>query len=75
MRFKVYLQQYVEELADIEVEADTPEEAIEKAEEMAREGDVDWSDGDDVVFGAAAEVGRPSYRVTTMKDEEVWLRT
>lgn len=73
MKYKVFMHQYVEEICEVEVEANSPEEAADKAEEMAREGEVDWSDGDDVVPGAAAQVGRASYRVTA-NDNEVWVR-
>lgn len=73
-KFTVKMHQYVEEVAEVEVEADSPEEAVELAETMAREGDVDWSDGGDIVFGAAAEVGRPSYSVEDAKGKEVWMR-
>jgi hypothetical protein len=74
MKFKVFLQQYVEEVAEVEIEADSVEAAIAEAEDMAREGYVDWSDGGDVIVGAAAEVGRPAYCVKDTDDNEVWER-
>jgi hypothetical protein len=73
-KYTVFMHQYVEEIAEIEVEADTPEEAVEKAEEEAREGDVDWADGSDIIVGAAAQVGRPAYTVKDKDGNEVWMR-
>lgn len=74
-KFKVHLQQYVEEVAEIEVEAATAEEAAEKAEQMAHDGDIDeWHDGDDVILGAAANCGDPAWQVYDAAGELVWER-
>jgi hypothetical protein len=49
-KFKVHVQQYVEETATVEIEADTVEEAVDIAHRMLRNGEVeDWSDGDDTI--------------------------
>lgn len=44
-RFKVFLQQYAEQIADVEVEAKDPVDAITKAKEQAVT--LDWGSGDD----------------------------
>lgn len=44
-KFKVYLQQYVEEVAEMIVEASTPQEATQLALERACEAE--WSEGSD----------------------------
>ena len=44
--FKVYARQWVEEIGEAEIEADTRNEALRMAEE--EDPDWDWSDGNDV---------------------------
>jgi hypothetical protein len=53
-KFTVVIQQYVQEVASIEVEAETPEAAAAKVKKMiddeTEEIDfADWEDGDDVL--------------------------
>ena len=61
MRITVSVQRYVEQVATIEVEADSVEDAVEAAEDMVRSDDpaIAWTEGGDTVDGAAAEVGGP----------------
>lgn len=74
-QFTVHVQQYVEEVAELVIEADTAEEAVSKAEDRVRDGDVDeWRDGDDVIHGAAAECGCPVWQAYDDKNELVWER-
>jgi hypothetical protein len=73
-KFKIHLQQYVEETAVVEIESDTIEWAVAKAEQMVEEGDVDWSDGDDVIRGAAACIGSPAYSAHGVDNDETWER-
>jgi len=64
-KFKVHLQQYVEEVATIEVEADSIEEARAKA---LLEGPMaSWEDGEDSYSVSA-------YAVHDDKGELVWER-
>jgi len=75
MKFKVFVQQYVEEIAELKIEAATPEEAAEIAKEMHRKGEIEmWRDGDDVVAGAAAKVDEGVYLVEDNAGQEVWER-
>lgn len=64
-RFRVHLQQYVEEIATITVEASSPEEARTIA--LDRASDAIWSDGDDAY---AAE----AYAVRNSLGDLVWER-
>lgn len=67
-RFKVCVQQYVEETAEIEIDADTPEEAMRKGEKMLADGDVDsWGAGDDIT-------DREVYAVLDAGGGMVWER-
>ena len=70
-RYKVYLQQYVENTAMVEIEAATPEDAIDQAL-FANFGEhvinAVWTPGDDAYD---ADV----YMVKDMDDNEVWERT
>jgi len=47
MKYRVLLQQYVEQVATIEIEADTPEAA--KDEALLRGAEADWGAGDDAM--------------------------
>ena len=62
-KFTVYLQQYVEQTASLEIEADSAEEARDKA--LSNAPSADWDLGDDAY---AAEV----YRIEEIKT--VWER-
>lgn len=75
-KFSVFLQQYVEEIAEIEVEADSPEQAAEIAQEKARfADDIDWRSGDgEVIYGAAAKIAEPAYLVSDADGVVVWER-
>lgn len=51
-KFKVHVQQYVEETATIEVEAEDAGMAAQVARKMMRSDeadDIEWGDGDDVI--------------------------
>lgn len=74
-KFKVFLQQFVEEIAEVVIEADTPEDAVKAAAEQHRAGNIDsWRDGGDVIPGAAAKVDESVYAVDTMDGATVWER-
>ncbi len=45
MKYRVLLQQYVEQTASIEIEADTPEDAKDIA--LNRAAEAEWGPGDD----------------------------
>ena len=47
MKYRVLLQQYVEQVAAMEIEADTPEDA--KDEALLRAAEADWGAGDDAM--------------------------
>jgi len=47
MKYRVLLQQYVEQVASMEIEADTPEDA--KDEALLRGAEADWGPGDDAM--------------------------
>jgi hypothetical protein len=64
-KFKVFLQQYVEQVAVLEIEADDPQEARDLA--LNRASEANWQDGDDMY---AADV----YCVKDMNNNEVWER-
>lgn len=67
-RFKVCVQQFVEEIAEIEVEADTPENAARQVDEALNSYDYDepdWRDGDDVQ-------NRRIYAIRDEHDNEIW---
>lgn len=67
-KFKVCVQQYVEEIAHVMVEAETPEKAVEIAEQKLADGDIDnWRDGDDIIQAEA-------YAVLDETGESVWDR-
>ena len=53
-KYKVYLQQYVEQIAEVEVEADDPDEAIWLATKNTSL--IDWSEGDDAYDAEAYAV-------------------
>jgi nicotinate-nucleotide pyrophosphorylase len=76
MRITVSVQRYVEQVATIEVEADSVEDAVEAAEDMVRSDDpaIAWTEGGDTVDGAAAEVGGPAYTATDASGEHTWNR-
>jgi hypothetical protein len=47
-KYTVHVRQWVEELAQVEVEADSPEEAAAKVEQADENDiDIDWYDGND----------------------------
>jgi hypothetical protein len=49
-KFKVCVQQYVEETAVLEIDAETPEDAVAIGRQMLSDGDIDnWGDGDDTM--------------------------
>jgi hypothetical protein len=74
-KFMVQLQQYVEETALVEIEADTVSQAIELAEQMYDAGEVDnWEDGWDVVRGLAVDCSDPALRVFDETGAKVWDR-
>lgn len=67
-KFKVLVQQYVEEQATLEIEAATAEEAMVKGHDMLRNGEVeDWHDGDDIKDDEV-------YSVLDANDNIVWER-
>jgi len=67
-KFKVCVQQYVEETAFVMIEADTPELAMARGEAMLRDGTVeDWGAGDDIKDESV-------YAVLDMDDNMVWER-
>lgn len=66
-KFTVKLQQYVEEVAEIEVEADTPEAARQLVLDQDLMVDADWQDGSD---SYEAEI----YLVVDEENNTVWDR-
>lgn len=64
-KFTVCLQQYVEQTAEVVVEAETPEDAIDEAYSVA--DTAKWKPGDD-----AYDVD--AYLVQNEADETVWER-
>jgi hypothetical protein len=67
-KFKVCVQQYVEEIASIWIVADTPEKAVALAEQELADGNVDaWHDGDDIK-------DRDVYAVLDASGNSVWER-
>lgn len=67
-KFRVCLQQYIERVAAVEVEADTPEQAKEIGwARVACPPGVEWEDGDD-----ASEI--EVYAVLDTDGEVVWGR-
>lgn len=53
-KYKVFLHQYSEEIAEVEVEADSVAEAADLGVEES--SDADWSDGDQTIGLSAYEV-------------------
>jgi hypothetical protein len=70
-KFKVFLQRYVEQTAVVEIEADTVEDAVAEGEERALDASLQWSAGDDIIAGAAAEVGSAVYQVYDEAGDEI----
>lgn len=68
-KFKVHVQQYVEEVATVEIDAETAEEAVAKVEQGVWSGAIepDWRDGDDAQRAEA-------YSAHDAKDNVVWQR-
>jgi hypothetical protein len=66
-RYKVLVQQYVEETAEVWVEAEGVDDAIEAAMTKVRDGEVAWGEGDDVADRAA-------YAVYDHEEQLVWER-
>jgi hypothetical protein len=54
--FKVHVSQYVEEIAVLEVEAPSHEDAHASAKDFLLEGDIDWEDGSDVLPGTVDKI-------------------
>ena len=74
-KFTVQLQQYVEEMANVEIEAETLDEAIDTAEKMHDAGEVDnWEDGWDVIRGLATDCADPALRVFDHTGAKIWER-
>lgn len=70
MKYQVCVQQYVEEITSIEIEADTSEQAAAIGQQMLNDGNVDveaWVAGDDIT-------GRDVYAVLDPGGETVWER-
>ena len=63
--FKVYVTQWVEEVASIEVDANTVEEAIE----IAMDEDFDWRDGTTSFLPEATKVRDADGKVVWKKEE------
>lgn len=57
-KWKVTARQMVEEVAEIEVTAETLGEAWTKANELIDDGDVDWVDGTDISRGEVIRIER-----------------
>ena len=67
--FKVMVHQFVEEVAEIDVEADTLEEAIHKGHRALEGwGELDWSD-------CSSTQDKDVYRVEDADGNEVWVPT
>ena len=62
-KYRVKLQQFSEELAEVEVEADNPAEAAEVAIDAAADGEANWEDGDHCTDLQAIEVYDESYKL------------
>ncbi len=64
--YKVHVQRFVEQVATVEIEADTPDAAARIADSM-KHGDFKWEPGDDAH-------GLDAYAVANAADEIVWER-
>jgi hypothetical protein len=74
-QFRVFMQQFVEEIAELEIEAASAEEARDIAQALHRQGDIDeWRDGGEVIPGAAAKVAEAVYLVEDSDGNEAWER-
>lgn len=74
-KYTVHLQRYVEQVTTIEVIASTIGEAVEMAEYRCEDDNLEWTPGDDVINGAAAEVGGVAYSAVSQGDDgEEWER-
>jgi hypothetical protein len=72
-KFKVCVQQYVEETAIVEIEADTLELARVAVVDKLRDGDItNWEPGDDILTDSSGFGG--VYAVKDENDELVWER-
>lgn len=67
-KFKICVQQFVEETAALEIEADTAEQAVAIAERKLSAGEIDnWSAGDDIT-------DREVYAILDKHGDAVWER-
>lgn len=66
-KFRVHVQQYVEETATVIIEADTPEAAAAKYNDAPHDFEPDWSDGDNII-------DREAYSVTDKRGDILWER-
>ena len=74
-KYTVHLQRYVEQVTTIEVIASTIKEAVEMAEYRCEDDKLEWTAGDDIIAGAAAEVGGAAYSAVSQSDDgEKWER-
>jgi len=59
-KFRIIHEQWVQEIAVIELEAETAEEALRQAlaaeDDHLNDGDLDWSDGNDIDYHGITEV-------------------
>lgn len=59
MKFELYMEGMLPQIATVIIEAESEEEAEEIALLMAKEGDIDWEDCDDSCYRTeVVEVGR-----------------
>lgn len=71
--YKALLNRFVEELAEIEIVADTPEQAANIARQHMNDPKLDWTTGDDcklhAVWGVEDEAGEMVWERQSAPDE------
>ena len=71
--FMITHEQWVQEIAVIEVEADTAEDALRQAladeDEHLNDGDLDWADGNDSDYHGITEVQDAEGRVVLTHEQ------
>lgn len=78
-KYVVHLQRWMEQTASLTVEAESIEAAVDAAHETAKTDYADiavkWSEGGEVIQGAAAEIDyRMAYSAMGLDNDETWER-
>ncbi|MBY0560059.1 hypothetical protein [Hyphomicrobium sp.] len=74
-KYKVTIQQFVEEVAEVTITAASPEEAMQLAQEGVDDGslDIDWSDGSDVMEAKAIRARPIARKVSKPVEPDDWI--